>query len=67
MVEEREIRHDYYYPQDGIIAEGTEEVTDGITLPKNDVKFIPPQQTASVQTDNVRAKLEKENPSAFNP
>ena len=67
VIGEREIRHDYYYPQEGIIAEGTEEVTEGITLPQNDVKFIPPQQTSKVQNTSIRAKLEKENPSAFNP
>ena len=54
ITEEREIRHDYYYPQEGIIVEGTEDVTDGITLPQNKVTF-------------VQSRLEKQNPSALNP
>ena len=67
VIDEREIRHDYYWPQDGIIVEGTEEVTEGIILPQNNVKFIPPQQVSDEQTSTVRARLEKDNPAAFNP
>lgn len=67
VVEEKQIRHDYYWPQEGIIAEGVEDVTEGITIPENNVKFIPPQKTTDIGTTNVRNKIEKENPSAFNP
>ena len=67
VMEEREIRHDYYWPQEGIIAEGTEEVTEGIVLPENKVKFIPPQKVNQNVNTNIRSKLEKENPSAYNP
>ena len=67
VVEEREIRHDYYYPQEGIIVEGVEDVTDGITIPQNTVKFIPPQKELNLESSQVKSKLEKENPSAFNP
>ena len=67
VLEEREIRHDYYWPQEGIIAEGVEDVTEGITLPENNVKFIPAQKESENLTTNIRAKIEKENPSAYNP
>ena len=67
LIQEKEIRHDYYYPQDGIIVEGTEEVSEGITLPENKVKFIPPQVVTEAESVNVRKKIEKQNPSAYNP
>lgn len=67
LLSEREIRHDFYYPQDGIIMEGTEDVSDGITLPENKVKFIPPQVVTEIETLNVRKRIEKGNPSALNP
>lgn len=44
LVEEKEIRHDHYQPQMGIIIEGTENLEEGMTLPSNSVKFIPPQK-----------------------
>lgn len=67
VVEEKEIRHDYYWPQDGIIVEGTEELGEGMTLPENDVKFIPPQKVTTTTNETVRAKIEKERPTAYNP
>ena len=67
VVEEKEIRHDYYWPQEGIIVEGVEELGEGMTLPENDVKFIPPQKITTTTTETVRAKIEKERPSAYNP
>lgn len=67
LVSEKEIRHDYYYPQEGIIMEGTEEVSDGITLPENKVKFIPPQVVTEADKMNVMKKVERINPSTYNP
>ena len=67
LVSEKEIRHDFYYPQEGIIVEGTEEVSEGITLPENKVKFIPPQVTTDTETMNVRRKIAENNPSSYNP
>lgn len=67
LVEEKEIRHDYYWPQDGLIVEGTEELGEGMTLPENDVEFIPPQKVTTTTTETVRAKIEKQRPSAYNP
>lgn len=67
LVEEKEIRHDMYLPQEGIIVEGTAELGEGMTLPENDVEFIPPQKVTSTTTETVRAKIEKERPAAYNP
>ena len=67
LVSEKEIRHDKYLPQEGIIVEGTAELGEGMTLPENDVEFIPPQKVTSTTTETVRAKIEKERPSAYNP
>ena len=67
LVEERELRHDFYYPQSGIVIEGTEELEEGMHLPENDVKIIPPQKESKVTTENVRKKIEQVRPSAYNP
>ena len=67
LLNEKEVRHDFYYPQEGIIMEGTEEVTEGITLPENKVKFIPPQIVTEAETMNVRKRVEKNNPPMYNP
>lgn len=44
VVDEKQIRHEYYQSQHGVIYEGVEDVIDGISLPENSVKFIPPQK-----------------------
>ena len=67
LVSEKEVRHDFYYPQNGIVIEGAEELGEGMTLPKNDVKIIPPQKESKTSTENVRKRIESERPSAYNP
>ena len=67
LVESKEIRHDFYPAQNGIVVEGTEELGEGMTLPKNEVKIIPPQKESKVASDNVQNKIEKERPTKFNP
>ena len=67
LVEEKEIRHDFYQPQDGIVMEGVEEPVAGMTIPASDVKIINPQKVSKETEEMVRAKLEKTNPSKFNP
>ena len=67
LINEEEIRHDIYLPQEGIIVEGTADLEEGMTLPENNVEFIPPQKVATTTTETVRAKIEKERPSAYNP
>ncbi len=67
LTEEKEIRHDYYMPQNGIVIEGTEELGEGMTLPKNEVKLIPPQKESKTAAETIRKKIESERPSAYNP
>lgn len=67
LKESKLLRDETYEPQEGIIIEGVEEVTEGITLPPNTVKFIQPQDESKAKADNVQKKLEKENPSGYNP
>lgn len=67
LIEEKEIRHDYYQPQSGIVIEGTEELGEGMKLPKNDVKLIPPQKITKVSSEVVKKRIESERPSAYNP
>ena len=66
-VGEKLLREEVYKPQEGIIIEGAEEVYEGITLPKNKVEFIPPQEATSVSESNVEQKLKDQNPSNLNP
>ncbi len=67
LVESKLIRNETYQPQEGIIIEGVEEITEGITLPPNTVIFIAPQDQSKTTPKNVQTKLEKENPSNLNP
>lgn len=67
LVESKLIRDETYEPQEGIIIEGVEEVTEGITLPPNTVQFIPPQETSNINETNVQKKISKQNPSNYNP
>lgn len=66
-ISEKLLRDETYKPQEGIIIEGTEDVYEGVTLPKNDVKFIPPQDSTGVSESNVEQKLKDQNPSNLNP
>lgn len=67
LLDEVLIRHEIYLPQEGIIIEGTEDTYEGITLPKNDVKFISPQSSSSTNKDNVSNKISGENNEKYNP
>ncbi len=67
LVEEKEIRHDFYQPQDGIVMEGVEDPADGMTIPASDVTIIKPQKVTKGSEESVRNKLQKTNPTEFNP
>lgn len=67
LIDEVLIRHEIYSAQEGIIVEGTEEVYDGISLPENDVKFIPPQVTSNTNKDNVTGKIKGNDNEKYNP
>ena len=55
-ISEKEIRHDKYLPQNGIIVEGTYNLEEGMTLPENSVKYISPQKVSKENEKNARAK-----------
>lgn len=57
FVEEKEIRHDFYRPQDGIVMEGTSELGVGMTLPASEVAIVSPQKVTSKTEESARARL----------
>ncbi len=67
LLEEKEIRHDFYQAQDGIVMEGVETPAEGMTIPASDVTIIKPQKVTKSTEENIKNKLEKISPSAFNP
>lgn len=67
LLEEKLIRHEIYYPQEGVIIEGVEDLYDGVSLPKNDVKFIPPQVKSGTNGDNVSSVISGNNNEKYNP
>ncbi len=56
VIEEKEIRHDKYMPQNGIIVEGNYTLEEGMTLPANNVKYIPPQKVTEESEKNAKLK-----------
>ncbi len=67
LLKEKEVRHDFYPAQEGIVVEGADDIGEGMVVPASDVKIIKPQKSASVTQENVKAKLEKTNPIETNP
>lgn len=55
VFKEKQIRHDHYLPQNGIIVEGNSLLEDGMSLPNNPVKYIAPQKVTKETTE--RAKM----------
>lgn len=43
LIEQKKVRHVYYPAQEGVIAEGVDELYEGMKLPENEVKFINSQ------------------------
>lgn len=64
---EKEIRHDFYLAQDGVVMEGVESPVDGMVIPASEVKIIKPQKVTKATEEMVRNKLQKTNPSEYNP
>ena len=54
LIDEKEIRHDKYLPQKGIIIEGVYELEDGMSLPESNVKYISPQKVTSETIENAK-------------
>lgn len=57
LVQEKEIRHDYYPAQSGIIVEGSGTMEDGMTLPASNVKYINPQKVTKETIENAKRKF----------
>lgn len=55
-VKEKQIRHDKYMPQNGIIVEGNYVLEEGMTLPDNKVKYISPQKVNKETEKTARNK-----------
>ncbi|MBO5394415.1 MAG: VanW family protein [Clostridia bacterium] len=56
LTEEKQIRHDHYMPQNGIIVEGNASLEEGMKLPSNNVKYIPPQKVLQSTIDAAKAR-----------
>lgn len=67
LIDERLIRHEIYLAQEGIIIEGTEDVYDGVSIPPNDVKFIPPQVNSNTNGENVSNIINGATNEKYNP
>ena len=57
VIEEKEIRHDKYSSQKGVIVEGTFSLEEGMTLPENNVRYIAPQKVTKDTFENAKKKL----------
>ena len=57
LQEEKLVRHDRYLPQNGVIVEGSFSLEEGMTLPANKVRYIPPQKLNEKSLDNAKRKL----------
>lgn len=56
IIDEKEIRHDHYQAQKGIIVEGSATLEDGMTLPEGNVKYISPQKVTKETTENAKKR-----------
>ena len=56
VIREKEVRHDRYISQQGIIIEGVEQLEDGMSLPNNNVKYIPPQKVTKENILNAKKR-----------
>ncbi len=53
---EKQIRHDKYMPQNGIIVEGSSSPEEGMTLPNNSVQYIAPQKVTKEATEKAKMR-----------
>ena len=56
LVEEKQIRHDKYLPQNGIIIEGDAVMEEGMSLPNNSVRYISPQKVTQSNIDAAKSR-----------
>lgn len=65
LVDEKEIRHDFYEAQDGVVVEGADELGEGMTLPNTSFSIVSPQKLTKERIDAIKAKLAKEFPKEY--
>ncbi len=56
VISSKEIRHDKYLPQNGIIVEGSSSLEEGMSLPSNSVRYISPQKVTKENEKNAKSK-----------
>lgn len=56
IIEEKEVRHDRYSPQNGIIVEGIYDMEEGMQIQNNDVRCIAPQKVTKETYENAKKK-----------
>lgn len=56
LIEEKEIRHDNYMPQNGVIIEGNGTLEEGMVLPTSNVKYINPQKVTKETEENAKRR-----------
>ena len=57
LTEEKEIRHDFYPAQNGVIVEGCATMEEGMTLPASSVKYINPQKVTKETIENAKRRF----------
>jgi vancomycin resistance protein YoaR len=67
LIEQKLIRDEVYKPQKGIVIEGVETLGEGMIIPENEVKIIPPQISAKTNNNSINKKITEQNPSEYNP
>ncbi len=59
VIKEKQVRHDKYMPQNGIIVEGSSTLEEGMSLPNNSVQYIAPQKVTKEATERAKIRIEK--------
>ena len=67
LIDEKLIRDEIYRPQRGIIVEGTETLGEGMVIPENEIKIIPPQADVKINETSAKRKIGLDSPSNLNP
>ena len=61
LKQEKEVRHDFYQPQNGIVVEGVEDVAEGMQVPSSEISIIGPQKVTKEREEALRNKLQQSN------
>lgn len=67
LLESKLLRTVTYKPRRGLVMEGTEELGEGMALPPQTVKIIPPQKTETKTEEETKKQIQQKNPTGLNP